>query len=80
MYPRRTCLFFVILLFVSFSDGKMFGYGFVQFSKITEAAAAIKSLNTKPILGESAGEHVYGMLLHTFRWYVRLLFEKLCLL
>ena len=78
MYPKRTCLFFVILLFVSFSDGKMFGYGFVQFSKITEAAAAIKSLNTKPILGESAG--VYGMHLHTFRWYVGLLFEKLCFL
>ena len=34
------------------SDGKMFGYGFVQFSSLAEAKEAMSQMNAKPILGE----------------------------
>ena len=37
---------------VRVSDGKMFGYGFVQFKSVEEADKALKKMNGKAILGE----------------------------
>ena len=39
------------MIIVCFSDGKMFGFGFVQFLKIADANKALKEKNAKPILG-----------------------------
>ena len=44
---------FVVVNFwyVYISGGKKKGFGFVQFSRLEEAAAALKEMNTKPIKG-----------------------------
>ena len=43
----RHCFMFSLC----FSDGKMFGFGFVQFLKIADANKALTEKNAKPILG-----------------------------
>ena len=38
---------------MSVSDGKMFGYGFVQMSKVEEAKEAVEKMCNKEILGRA---------------------------
>lgn len=35
-----------------FVDGRMFGFGFVQFADLTSAEQALQKMNTKMIRGE----------------------------
>ena len=37
----------------SFLDGKKLGFGFVQFSKVSEANQALEAMNAQPIQGEA---------------------------
>ena len=39
-------------IFLFITDGKMFGFGFVQFTTVNEATKAITEMNEKSLLGE----------------------------
>ena len=43
---------FLMMRLIYFTDGKKFGFGFVQFNSLRNAMKAVELMNGKEILGE----------------------------